>query len=151
MHSWSTFGAWTNHEQTWTHKIHHDSVLGEAITFLLIIFFVLGHGVSTQMSFCPKTPNLGISKFSKLRFSQFWRPITFYANLWLRWSLMQSCNPFQKLSKDMWHATSTQLNYGDSKLLVVTNQIGNLIFDPSFGHNLCFKYPNGSCEPILDI
>jgi hypothetical protein len=21
----------------------------------------------------------------------------------------------------------------------------------SFGHNLCFKYPNGSCEPILDI
>ncbi len=24
-------------------------------------------------------------------------------------------------------------------------------FDPSFAHNLCFRYPNGSCEPILDI
>jgi hypothetical protein len=23
-------------------------------------------------------------------------------------------------------------------------------FNPSFGHNLCFKYQNGSCEPILD-
>jgi hypothetical protein len=22
---------------------------------------------------------------------------------------------------------------------------------PYFDHNLCFKYPNGSCEPILDI
>ncbi len=22
---------------------------------------------------------------------------------------------------------------------------------PSFGHSLCFKYPNGSCEPILSI
>jgi hypothetical protein len=24
-------------------------------------------------------------------------------------------------------------------------------FDPSFGHNLCFKCPNGSCKPISDI
>jgi hypothetical protein len=31
------------------------------------------------------------------------------------------------------------------------NQIANLIFNPSFGHNLCFKCPNGSCEPILNI
>jgi hypothetical protein len=27
----------------------------------------------------------------------------------------------------------------------------NLIPNPSFGHNLCLKYPNGSYEPILDI
>ncbi len=31
------------------------------------------------------------------------------------------------------------------------SQIDNLIPNPSFGHNLCLKYPNGSCEPILDI
>jgi hypothetical protein len=24
-------------------------------------------------------------------------------------------------------------------------------FGPSFDHNLCFRYPNGSCKPILDI
>ncbi len=34
---------------------------------------------------------------------------------------------------------------------MVGNQTANLIFGPSFGHNLCFKCPNGSCEPILDI
>jgi hypothetical protein len=31
------------------------------------------------------------------------------------------------------------------------SQIGNLTPGPSFGHNLCFKYPNDSCKPILDI
>jgi hypothetical protein len=51
----------------------------------------------------------------------------------------------------MWHATCTQGSQGDSQILMVRNQIGNLTFDPSFGHNLCFNYPNGSCEPILDI
>jgi len=29
--------------------------------------------------------------------------------------------------------------------------IDNLTLDPFFGHNLCFKYPNGSCKPILNI
>jgi len=40
---------------------------------------------------------------------------------------------------------------GDSQLLVVGSQIDNLILDLSFGHNLCFECPNGSCDPILDI
>jgi hypothetical protein len=31
---------------------------------------------------------------------------------------------------------------------VVGSQIGNLTPNLSFGHNLCFKYPNGSCEPM---
>jgi hypothetical protein len=44
----------------------------------------------------------------------------------------------------MWHATYTQVNQGDSQLLVVESQI-------TIRHNLCFKYSNGSCEPILDI
>jgi len=34
---------------------------------------------------------------------------------------------------------------------MVESQIANLTPDPSFGHNLCFRCPNGSCEPILDI
>jgi hypothetical protein len=49
------------------------------------------------------------------------------------------------------HAICTQVNQGDPGLLVIGNQIGNLTFNPSFDHNLCFKYPNGSCKPILDI
>jgi hypothetical protein len=31
------------------------------------------------------------------------------------------------------------------------NQIDILTPTPSFGHNLCFKYSNGTWEPILDI
>jgi len=34
---------------------------------------------------------------------------------------------------------------------MVKNQINILTPSPSFGHNLCCKYSNGSCEPILNI
>jgi len=34
---------------------------------------------------------------------------------------------------------------------MVGSQIDNFILDLSFGHNLCFKYPNGSWEPISKI
>jgi hypothetical protein len=34
---------------------------------------------------------------------------------------------------------------------MVESQIGILIHGPSFGDNLCFKYSNGMCKPILDI
>jgi hypothetical protein len=51
----------------------------------------------------------------------------------------------------MWHVTCTQENWVNFWLLVVGNQIANLTPDLSFGHNLCFRCPNGWCEPILDI
>jgi hypothetical protein len=51
----------------------------------------------------------------------------------------------------MSHATWTQGNKGDSRLLMMGSQIVNLIPDPSFGHNLCFKYPNGWYKPISNI
>jgi hypothetical protein len=51
----------------------------------------------------------------------------------------------------MQHTTYIQVNQGDSNFLVAGSQIGNLTPKPSFGYNLCFKYPNGSCKLILDI
>jgi len=51
----------------------------------------------------------------------------------------------------MLHATYTQRNRVNSQLLVVGSQTANLTPSPSFGHNLCFRCPNGSCEPISDI
>jgi hypothetical protein len=51
----------------------------------------------------------------------------------------------------MSHTTCNLGNRGDSQLLVLKSQIVNLTFGPSFGHNLCFKCSNGSCEPISDI
>ncbi len=56
MHSLNTFGARTNHEQTWTHKTHHDLDLGEATTFPLIVYFVLLHEAHIQMAFCLGAP-----------------------------------------------------------------------------------------------
>jgi hypothetical protein len=49
------------------------------------------------------------------------------------------------------HPVTWERVKGDSQLLVVGSQIGNLTPRPSLNHNLCFNYPNGSCEPILDI
>ncbi len=40
---------------------------------------------------------------------------------------------------------------GDSWLLVIGSQIGDLIPNPSLGHNLCFRCLNGPWKPILDI
>jgi hypothetical protein len=66
MHSWNNFGAWTHHEQTWTHKIHHGPKLGETTTFPFIVFSVISHGGYIEMSFCLETRKLGVPKFSKL-------------------------------------------------------------------------------------
>jgi hypothetical protein len=51
----------------------------------------------------------------------------------------------------MWHATCMHVFQGESKLLMVKGQIDTLTPSPSLSHNLCFKYSNGSCKPILDI
>jgi len=56
MHSWSTLGARTSHEQTRTHKIHHGPNLKEATTFPFIVYFVLLHEAHIQMAFCLRTP-----------------------------------------------------------------------------------------------
>ncbi len=114
-----------SHGHTRTHKIHHGLDLGEAITFPLILFFVIGHMGCIQMSFCLGIPKLEVPKFLKLGLLAF--------------------------SKNMSHTTYTHLFQGNSQLLVGGSQINTLTPNPSFGHNLCFKYSSGLCEPILDI
>jgi hypothetical protein len=65
--------------------------------------------------------------------------------------MKKSCRPRQEIFNSMFHVASTQGNQVDSGLLVVVSQIVNLTPGPSFAHNLCFRCPNGQCEPILDI
>jgi hypothetical protein len=92
---------------------------------------------------------MGIPKFPKLRLLQLWGPITLRVDLRLKWSQKQSCSLCWGLSNGMSHATCTQGNWSDFQLLVVESQIVNLTFNLSFGHNLCFKCPNGSCYKEL--
>ncbi len=56
--------------------------------------------------------------------------------------------PRQKFSNGMLHATCTQGNRVDSRLFVVWSQTANLAPDFSFGHNLCFRCPNGHATPF---
>ncbi len=51
----------------------------------------------------------------------------------------------------MLHSTYTHQDPVDSRLLVVGSQTASLILGPSFDHNLCCRYLNGSYEAILDI
>jgi hypothetical protein len=117
----------------------------------LIIFSAISHGGCTQMSFCPRTLKLRVPKFSKLGFLAFWKFVIFCANLWLRWGVEQNCNLRWELSNNMWHDTCMNVIQSDFWLLVIRSQIGTLIPNLSFSHNLCYMYSNGSCEPILDI
>ncbi len=80
---------------------------------------------------------VGVLKFSQLGFLWLWGRITLRVNLWLQWSLKRSCSPCQELFNGMSHVAYTRGNWVD--------------FDLFFGHNLCFRCPNGRCKPILDI
>jgi hypothetical protein len=134
-----------------THKTHHSPDSGEASTFPLIVYFVPLHEAQIQMAFCPGTPKMGVLKLPKLGLLQFWGPITLCADLWLRWSLKQSYSLCWEPFNGMLHVTCTQVNWVYSQLLMVGSQIANLTPGLSFGHNLCFKCSNESCELILDI
>jgi len=94
---------------------------------------------------------VGVPKLPKLRFLRLWGPITSRADLRLKCGLNKNCNCRWELSNSMSHAICTQVNRVYSWLLAVGSQIGNLTPSLSFGHNLCFRCPNGWCEPILDI
>jgi hypothetical protein len=56
----------------------------------------------------------------------------FYVDFRSRCGLKKSCSLHQKFSNNIWHATYTQVNKGDSRLLLIWSQIGNLIPDLSF-------------------
>jgi hypothetical protein len=56
--------------------------LSQSLT--LIVFFVISHGGYIQMSFFPKTPKLGVSKFPKLGLPTLWKAINSCADIRLR-------------------------------------------------------------------
>jgi hypothetical protein len=134
-------------------KMHHIKLLGlggghHLPPYSILCAFPRGphpNGILSQDS------QMGVPKFPKLGFLQLWRRITLCANFRWRWGLKQSCNIHQEISNSMSHATCTEGNWVNSWLLVVGSQIVKLTSGLSFGHNLCFRCPNGSCKPILDI
>jgi hypothetical protein len=106
-------------------------------------------GVASKCHFVSRLPSWESRNSWNWNFWHFWKAITSCVDLRLKWSLKQSCNPCRKISNNMWHATYTHIFQGDSWLLMGRNQIGILIPNPSFGHNLCFKYSMGHASPFL--
>ncbi len=94
---------------------------------------------------------VGIFKLPKLGLPRIWGPITLRVDLELRWSLKQSYSPCREIFNGMSHATCMQVNWVGFRLLMFGSQIANLTPILSFGHNLCFRCPNGWCKPILNI
>jgi hypothetical protein len=107
MHNWSTFGAWMNHGQTQTHKIHHNSDLGKPSPppYNILCAWPRSQHPNVILS---QDSQVGVPKFLKLRLTQLWGLIILCAYLWLRWSLDQSFIPRQELSNSMWHTTWMQ-------------------------------------------
>jgi hypothetical protein len=101
--------------------------------------------------FLSQDSQVGVPKSLRIGVLQLCGTITYSLNLWSGQGLNQSCSPRRELSNEVSHATWTQGNRVDSWLSVVRSQIASLTPDLSFGHNLCFRCPNGSCELILDI
>jgi hypothetical protein len=95
---------------------------------------------NTQMAFCLR--NL---KIPKVRTPMTLGPHNVVSKPLIE--MKQSYSFYWELFNSMSYATYTQQNQGDSRYLMVGSQTPNL----SFGHNLCLKCPNRSCQPILDI
>jgi hypothetical protein len=103
------------------------------------------------MVFLSRDSRVGVPKLRHWGLPRLWSPITLWADLGSRCSLEQSCNSSWEVSNGMWYVVCKQVNRVNSWLFVVRSQIGNLTPDPSFGNNVCFKFFNEKCEPILEI
>jgi hypothetical protein len=101
--------------------------------------------------FLSRNSQVGVPKFPQLRLHRLWGPIISPVDLWLQWSLKQSCSPCRELSNGILQAAYMQGNQVDSWLLVVESQTVSLTPGLSFDHNLCSRCPNEWCEPSLNI
>jgi hypothetical protein len=84
----------------------------------------------------------GSPQTTKVGLLQLCGAITSCSDLWLRWSLKQSCSSHRELPNGVSHSICTCESRVDSQLFVV---------GLSFCHNLCCRCPNRSCKLILDI
>jgi hypothetical protein len=103
------------------------------------------------MAFCPGIPKEESRNCPSLDSRGLWKLIIPSSDLRLEWSLKNCFSSPQDLSNGVLHSTCTHRGRVDSRLLVVGSQTVSLTLGPAFDHNLCYRYPNGSCKAILDI
>jgi hypothetical protein len=145
---------WGQATGTLDHKTHHGPDSGEATTFPHIVFSVMLRKDYIQMALFPGTPKLKSRNCPETvpgGVPGFWELITPDCQVWSQRGLNQTCSPRRDLSKDVSHSQFEGREELDSRLLMVGSQTGSLTPDPSFAHNLGYRYPNDQCEAIFDI
>jgi len=150
VQSWSTLGARTSHGQ------HGHTRLTTARTWgkpPLPPYNILCDSPRSPHpnGYFSQDSRVGVLKSRQMGLPGLWSPITLRADLQSRCNLKQSCSSHREPSNAVSHFQIGHREEVDSRLFVVGSQIGNSIPGPSFGHNLCFRYPNEQCKPILDI
>jgi hypothetical protein len=113
---------------------HHGPNSRETTTFPHIVLSALLHGTYIRMALFPGTPKEEfrncsgldsrdsqgrVSKLFRFRLPGHWEFITLCLDLWLRWSLNQTCSSPQELSNGVLHSTRTHQGRIDSQLLVL--------------------------------
>jgi hypothetical protein len=151
VHGWSTFGARTSHGQHGHTRVTTAWTWGKPPPSPLIVYSAPLHGGYIPMAFLSRDSCVGVSKSCQLGLPQLWSRITLQAYLGSKCTLKQSCSSRREISNGMSQVVCNQVNRVNSRLFLVGSQIGSLTFDPSFGHNLCFRCLNEQQEPILDI
>ncbi len=142
------FNVGTNHGLPWTHLTHHGPSPGKATTFPHIVFSPPHLHPNSSFS---QDSQSAVPKLSRFGLPGLWMLITSRPEFGSGQGLNQSYSSRRELSNGMSHFTCTHRNQVDSQLLVVRSQTTSLTPGPSFDHNLCCRYPNGSYEAILDI
>jgi len=150
VHNWSIFGARTNHEQLKLTRFTTARTWGKPPPSPLYYTLCLFTRPTSKWHFVSGLPN-GSFKIAKVGTLATLGPHNFVCKSSIEMRSKTSYSPCQDLSNGMSYAICMQGNRVDFRLLMVRSQTANLIPDLSFGHNLCFRCPNGSCEPISDI
>jgi hypothetical protein len=93
----------------------------------------------------------GVPKLPRFGLSQLCDTINLCLDLWLGRGLKKNCSSCWELFNGVLHSTCTHRAWVNSWLLVVGNQTASLTPILSFHLNLCWRCPNESCEPLLNI
>ncbi len=123
--------------------------LGEATTFPLILYSMPLHEGHIEMVFCPRTPKW------ESRNSQLGIPATLRAHNSLCRPLIEmrsEAKLYSSLRAFQWYVACHLHARKMGRFPIFSGRESNYQLDSRpFFHNLCFRCPNGSCEPILDI
>jgi hypothetical protein len=137
---------------TRTHKTHHGPDLGGATTFPPYSILCSSPRRLHPNGYFSRDSRMGVPKSRQMGLPGFWSPITLRADLGSQCSLKQSCRSHRDLSNGMSHVLCSQVFRVDSRLLVVGSQnwqtLENSTPDPSFGHNLCFRFQMSNASPF---